>query len=213
MAIAFDTATNGGFASGTSRTFSHTCSGSNRILFVHCGHNASSDIITGVTYNGVSMTQIATVSPTANRREYLFYLIAPATGANNVVITASGSTSIFGNAASYTGVKQSDQPDNSTTATSSTTPSETTLTTVADNCWTILCTVMDSSVEPTASTNSTKRIQNGTFTDAVIFDSNGAVTPAGSFTMTLTHPGTDQLSRIMASFAPATSTANFFQVF
>jgi hypothetical protein len=208
MAIAFDASTDGNFTSGTSRTFSHTCTGSDRILFVQAIINTNSDIVTGVTYNGVSMTQVATVSPNANRRIYLYYLIGPNTGANNVVITTSVSAAIGGNAASYTGVAQSGTIiDVSTTATDTSSPVDTTLTTTVDNCWAILLTTTDSTTAFTASTNSTFRRANTTYVDGRIFDSNAAVTPAGSFTMTVTNTnvnGTSPAGTIMAAFAPVT---------
>lgn len=207
MAIAYDTFTNGSFTSGTSRTFAHTCTGSDRILFVETVINTSTDLVTGVTYNGVSMTRIQTVSPTANRRLYLYYLIAPATGSNNVVISASSSTFIGGNASSYTGVAQSGTIiDVSTTVTDTSSPIDTTLTTTVDNCWTILCGTMDGTVAFTASTGSTLRGGNGLYSDVQIFDSNGPKTPAGSTTMTVTNAsvsGSVPAGMIMAAFAPA----------
>lgn len=213
MAIAFDASTDGNFTSGTSRTFSHTCTGSDRILFVQAIINTSSDLVTGVTYNGVSMTQVTTTSPNANRRIYLYYLVGPNTGANNVVITTSASTAIGGNAASYTGVAQSGTIiDVSTTATDTSSPIDTTLTTTVDNCWAILLTTTDTTTAFTASTNSTFRRANTTYVDARIFDSNGAVTPAGSFTMTVTNTnvnGTSPAGTIMAAFAPAVAAATF----
>lgn len=203
MAIALDATTDGNFVSGTSRTFSHTCTGSDRILFVEAVINTSTDLVTGVTYNGVSMTRIQTVSPTANRRLYLYYLIAPATGANNVVITTSSSTAIGGNAASYTGVAQSGTIiDVSTTITDTTSPVATSLTTTIDNTWTILCTTVDTTSAFSASTGSTFRVKNTTYADVSIFDSGGAITPAGSTTMTVTVASITTAGTIMAAFAP-----------
>jgi len=64
------------------------------------------------------MTQIdSQASPTT----YLYYLINPATGAHNVVVSAGGSTIITACSASYTGAKQSAQPDAHTKAASNTT--------------------------------------------------------------------------------------------
>lgn len=207
MAIAYDTSTNGNYTSGTSHTFSHTCTGSDRILFVEAVINTSSDLITGVTYNGVSLTRITTVSPNANRRLYYYYLVAPATGANNVVISASSSTAIGGNAVSYTGVAQTGTIiDVSTTQTASTSSVTTNLTTTIDNCWTILGTTEDTTTAFTASTGSTLRTSNTTYVDVRIFDSNAAITPAGSTSMTVTHSTTPAYTGgfIMIAFAPAT---------
>ena len=62
---AFDAAGSGPSTSATSLTWSHTCAGANRILFVGFLSNGT---VTGVTYNGVAMTQVGssvfTPSPT-----------------------------------------------------------------------------------------------------------------------------------------------------
>ena len=107
MAIALDVGTSGGNnGGGTSHTYSHTCTGSNLILFVGVSTNSSSDLITGVTYNSVAMTLVDKQAGTSTNYSYLFYLINPATGANNVVVSASSSTTIYSGAVSYTGAKQ-----------------------------------------------------------------------------------------------------------
>ena len=97
MAIAFDAAarTDAG-ANQTTATVSHTCTGSDRILFVQAISNDDGDTVTGVTYNGVAMTKIGSsvgVPPAGSSSNFLsmWYLIAPATGANNVVVTRSTS--------------------------------------------------------------------------------------------------------------------------
>ena len=90
-------------------TWSHTCTGTNLLLLVSVGaayHNAP--ICTGVTYNGVAMTSAVTPVANANPdKQYLWYLINPATGANNVVATMSpASDSVSFISQSYTGVHQ-----------------------------------------------------------------------------------------------------------
>lgn len=201
MAIAFDAATQGGFTSGTTHTFSHTCTGTDRILFVHSFHNDSTDRQTGVTYNGVAMTLVNKATPASTRYTYLWYLINPATGANNVVITAGSSTAIGGNAVSYTGADQTTQPDASSITTDSLATKVSSITTVADNCWSVLAHI-GNGTNPTASTNSTLRAGNATYSDGDLFDNNGVITPAGSYSMTLT-AGAVPSSRLMASIKPA----------
>lgn len=127
----------------TSLTWSHTCTGSNRILLV--GGSVTSGTartVTGITYNGVAMTSIGTTTA-GTVYGFLYYLIAPATGANNVVVTISGVTDggnkqFDANAQSYTGAAQSAQPDsfntNSLTA-STVTNFPVTTTVVGSNCW------------------------------------------------------------------------------
>lgn len=110
MSIAFDSSA-GSQVSGTSAlTYSHTCAGSNRLLLV--GVTISNDLLTvsGITYGGVAMTQIDDQTAT-QAHSYLYYLIAPTAGANNVVISTSGNQVIIANSVSYTGVRQVTQPD------------------------------------------------------------------------------------------------------
>lgn len=205
--IAYDTSVDGSLVNpGTSLTWSHTTSGSNRILWVGAfGDTLIADPtcakITGVTYNAVAMTQLPTVSPVgtpADRCVYLFYLIAPATGANNVVVSASSSIVIKGLSASYTGAKQSGVPDASANNTGTSVTSITTsVTVVAANSWTILV-GKNSFGAPVAGTGSTQR-QNAN--DFGIFDSNGPLA-AGSRSMQLTIGTSSNFGVVMASFAP-----------
>lgn len=103
----------------TSLTISHTVSGDNRLLVVSVavgGASSGSSFITGVTYNGVAMTQIAyTYDVDVDGQLSLWYLVAPATGTHDVVITASSSRYIGGEVASYTGVMQTSPLDTYTT--------------------------------------------------------------------------------------------------
>jgi hypothetical protein len=73
----------------TSITFSHTHSaGSNGYLYVVTGHSSGGFTITGVSYNGVALTNIdsrTTTSTTMSLRSW--ELANPSTGANNVIIT------------------------------------------------------------------------------------------------------------------------------
>ena len=107
MAIVLDANTNLGSAFATSLTTSHTCSGVNRILFVGGWGDTASDNWTGVTYNGVPMTRVSSVRyGGTDRYDYVYALLNPATGANNVVISANNSGGISANATSFTGASQ-----------------------------------------------------------------------------------------------------------
>jgi hypothetical protein len=97
---------------GTSKTFSFTVAAvSGNVLFVIAGHwsGASSGIVvTGVTYAGVSLTEICSYygNPGASNDLWMGYLVNPATGSNNVVISYSGSvtTAQWGTAYQMAGV-------------------------------------------------------------------------------------------------------------
>lgn len=216
MAISFDAAVAATPTGGTSNTWSHTCSGTNRILFVFVYLNSGgADLVTGVTYNGVALTLIDKQgnSDSGNDWTYLFYLINPSTGANNVVVSASTSVGIFGMSSSYTGANQSGQPDASAKQTAANGGTvTTTLTTIANNCWTVLGS--GGARITSASTGSTQRATDTA--GSAIYDSNGPITPPGSTSMSLTTAAGDRDGYIMASFSPvASATANsgfFFAV-
>jgi len=207
MAIAYDSSSSGYTASGSSLTFSHTCSGSNRILFVGVGPYSAGSTITGVTYNGVSMTLIATsgASAVGGQHALMYYLINPTSGANNVVVSASSSIKIAAVSASYTGALQTGQPDSSATNNDPGPGNVTTLTgstTVASSaCWTVMCGFNDNEQALSAGSGSTLRI-DGTHGNAM-FDSSKEV-PLGSYSMTYTG-GSAHYCLVIASFKPATT--------
>lgn len=115
MAVAFDAVSSGGGTSQSGNgtiTLSHTCTGSNLLLIVGVANDAGGSAgVSGITYNGTSMTALASINNSdsfANILINTYYLIAPSTGANNIVVTRSGSpvtnSSVCG--ISFTGVDQ-----------------------------------------------------------------------------------------------------------
>lgn len=190
MAQAYD-ATSGGESSAgaTSLTFSHTCTGSNLLLLVGFSFvDTASRTISSITYNGVAMTVLYEVNPGGNRRTGMAYLLAPATGAHNVVITASGAVShvINGISASYTGVKQTGFPDSNASNSSAGSGTITTsTTTVLDNCWLAgIGWSNESTPAISAGANTTMRgTQAGTYGYLGACDSNAQKTPAGSYSL------------------------------
>ena len=214
MAIALDAVTNMASGSGTSLTFAHTCTGDDRILFVFVETaEGTTPVVSGVTYNSVAMTEINNVSFTVggNAVVYLYYLVAPSTGANNVVISCSSSMVLIrGNAVSYTGASQTGQPDGSDTETGSGASGTVTITTTADNCWMVFGQA-NNAAEPTAGTNSTRRGTSGGGGFGY-FDSNGAITPAQSFGMGWAVSGGNGFGVCAASFSPAGAAVATAQV-
>jgi hypothetical protein len=167
------------------------------------------DDVSSVTYNGVAMTLIDKIS--GDRWLYLYDLVAPATGSNNVVITCGSSHYILAGAVSYTGCKNSGQPDNKWE--SATPGTDTTLTTsltpVADNCWmNLVNNGYDGGGAPGAGTGSTRRVYDATFGTWGFFDSNGPITPAASYSMTTTYASSSAITHEMASIAPSTAVAD-----
>lgn len=131
-AIAFDATAN---ANGTSAslTFSHTCTGSNRFLCV----NAQTEDLqsNATTYAGVDMTNSARTTNTAINT--MFTLIAPASGANNVVVKQDSSSPAAGCAVSFNGAAQSSNPEATNTATGTSTAPSVSVTTVTNNAFVV----------------------------------------------------------------------------
>jgi len=204
MAIAFDASSTGGDTTGTSLTWAHTCTGDNLILFVLTrGGGGEGDRISGITYDSVALTKIShAIVPGDSPYVSLWYLIAPSTGADNIVISLS-SGYMVGLGCSYSGAKQSSQPDNSTTKTQAAGSSSitTTLTTVADNCWTIISCRGGGTLSGGAGT--TFRVAHGG--DNALLDSNAAITPAASTSLIVDSTSTPNFGTVMASFAPVVS--------
>ena len=200
-------------STGTSWTFAHSCSGSNRILFVSLTIYSGSDLVTGITYNGVAMTRVATVqSIDGDQRQYLYYLVAPATGSNNVVVSASSSVFMAGGAISYTGAKQTGQPDANTTGTTGQGSSSTaTLSSVANNCWMVVGWGNNGGYGYSSSvTNGYLRVGRtsaGAGGGTAIVDSNAVITPAGSLAITVSTASSNQKwFYVAATIAPADNT-------
>jgi hypothetical protein len=211
MAIAYDTSVIGMQSAGTTLTFAHTCSGSNRILFVDFYWSASRTV-SSVTYAGQAMTQVvAPLDTGSGERHGMYYIIAPSTGANNVVLTLSGSTDIVGIASSYTGADQSSPIDATRTETNletGTTYAEA-ITSVADNCWAIWGTREYAGRAITAGANTALRQRESTIYGIILADSNQAITPAGSYTMNLNADlSGNWFSDILATFKPATAVSS-----
>lgn len=213
MAIARDTFTDLGqqtLVNPYSANF--TCTGSNLALLV-CITGLGGDFITSVTYNGVAMTLIDKLNFTSTVWMYTYILAAPATGSHAVVINGSTTNTYNVFAESITGAKQTGLPDAHTTATAASADHITkAITTVADNCWTFY--YVQDTVSGTGSTytytNLTQRQAND---DGIFADSNGAITPAGSFTGTVTATGvTQNWAALVVSLAPAVSASSVKQL-
>ncbi len=80
------TATAGG--SGTSFSFSHANDGNLLLVCVSAGYY-STGLPTGITYNGVALTNLTSES-SGSARSAIWYLKSPAAGSNTVSVTISG---------------------------------------------------------------------------------------------------------------------------
>lgn len=203
-------------ASGTTHTQSFTVgAGSERKLWLGIEVQGGGDVVTSVTYAGNTMTQAVKRAAVfgAGYYEYLYYQDAPTSGANNIVVNLSGASAVALLYADYTGNGIGTDSTVQSSAGSGTTFAQA-FTTVADNCWTInLIRTSAGGSNPAAGTGSFERVSGVAIGDngLGLFDSNAAVTPAGSYTMNYTSSNTDWTS-IGASFAPpAVANSGFFR--
>lgn len=210
-----DAASDGG-ASITSYTLTAkpNVSGTNRMLvaFVHVEHTAGAGAnnVTSVTWNGTNMTFLARAE-SGNLSSFwnlceIWYLIAPATGANNLVATIPSSATGLGvTGIALSGVAQTAPEANASTnsGTSSVSTVNFNITTLTNNAW-----VVDG-------------VSHGSGTGTYTFTSpqveradtagggqrNGAstreVTTAGSVNQQVTSTASSRMAYIGASFAPA----------
>ena len=117
MALAVDATSSATDTSASNLSWSHTCTGSDLALFVGLvvADLTDSDrpISGSPTYNGVSMTQVATINDDTNNYTMWIYKLAnPATGTNTISASTTGSVLDFtGQAISYTGADQTDPED------------------------------------------------------------------------------------------------------
>lgn len=126
---------------GTTLTISHTVANQpNRILLVGVGIDGS-ETISGVTYNSESMTLLSppgSLSQGSLEVLAVYYKVAPATGANDIVVTLSGDfsgTRITAVGASFYGVDQTSAiaGQNSSTSANLSNPYSTSITTTFAN--------------------------------------------------------------------------------
>jgi len=114
MAVAIYGSTTASWNSGSSHSYTHDSgSGDGRLLVVMVSNNNTwAQTVTAITYGGVSLTrQIRQVanSPTSQSMVDIWYLIAPASGSNSVVVShaATYPYSTYSIAVTLTGCDQS----------------------------------------------------------------------------------------------------------
>ncbi len=122
MAIAYDAGSQGE-TTGLTLTVSHTCASSpDVVIFPACEVWSSVGVAaTTCTYDSTSCTEVdvVTYGASTSQRISLFELVAPSSGANDIVFTIDSSQEIVAASTSYTGVDQTtptDTPSNTVEA-------------------------------------------------------------------------------------------------
>lgn len=210
--IAFDAVSRASITAGSAgASFSHTVTGTNNVLFVGCQNNTDTRNPTAVQYNGVAMT-LAHLGTSGNggQSDFLYYLFAPSTGTNNVTVFNSDTPSGINwlcDAVSYNGVSQVGLDATNYVDGSSGSPATKSITTSTNNSWAVLY-AANADASWAASTGSTAR--NTAATDQ-FFDSNGPITPAGSYSMSLTYGGVRTYFWGQVSIAPVAVRGGMWQ--
>jgi hypothetical protein len=107
VSISLDNTSNASRKTST-LSWPHTVGGgADRVLMVGTSHRDGNKHVTGISYGGAPLTNLGVQNGPGNQnRVELWYLIAPAPGTANVVVTLSDARNIVGGAASYIGVDQ-----------------------------------------------------------------------------------------------------------
>lgn len=209
MALAVDSTSGNRVGGVPTHTYSHTCNGSDRILVV-CVAAWNSPIgncvVTGITYAGASLTAAQQRSDAGTGTAEVWYLIAPATGANNIIVSYAGTVNSSNVAAvSFTGAKQSGQPDaGNNVLPSVTTTGTNTFTTSADNCIRV-----DVAQTEAVTLSGVGGGQTNWYTSASGFvkaSYKGPITPAASSSASFTTASNDKFAIAGISVAPLLTT-------
>ncbi len=206
MAIAFGHFTDGSFAGGN-LTFAHDATGDD-LLFVYTYNFSGAYGVTGVTFNGVSMTALATnvTSVHLSNSMSAWYLVAPASGSHNVVITQSGGATIFGQGISYNGTSATQFGATvlgvETSSTAVTSPFFTeAITTTTANSWVVMFIATTGGTVASGS-NTTVRGTSSGFSFIGIADS-GLLATSGAKSLVVNDANTDFQDCIMAEILVA----------
>lgn len=187
-AIAYSTSGSSSQSSDTTLTYSVTTSGSDRLMFTSSYGGANGTDISGKTYSGASMTFLGKVQYPANTSYcHVYYKTAPATGANNVVVSYSPNARMGSVTTVYTGAAQSSPIDNWTTKTQgNNNVISQAITVTASNCWGYAAEEGSNLTYASVSGNNAITTMRGGFDDFIcVGDSNGTIS-TGSITMGFT---------------------------
>ena len=217
MAITYDAGSSnfsGGYTAGpTSKSWSHTCTGTNLILWLAVGiwrDVAGTGSVTSCTYDGVALTKyVEREAAGSTMYTALYYLIAPATGAKTLAVTVTGATdAIKFVASSYSGVVQTSFLDANAYGDGYGTTATATVTTVADNSELVSSILHFGTGAITKGASQTEIAKdNGNSTAGGSSYQTTPKTPAGSTALTWTWTGSGDWSMVAASFKPDTSSS------
>jgi hypothetical protein len=216
-----DLGNNGG--AGSLSTNYTVGSGSNCVVigiegdFVSSSGGGNFDDLTTVNFGGNPMSLatklIDNSSPSSPRYTYLYYALGISAGSNAVLISSTNNHYIGALILECAGVKQTGQPDATTTNVSSSSGANlaTSITTIADNCEVIILALggSPSSACSAVSGNIALSVFGAQFNQPTFLSSfsvGGPVHPAGLFTFTTSSGNANSIGHIVMSIAPDTAT-------
>jgi len=204
MAITFGNTSENGTQGTTS--WSHNNNGD----FLFIGVSSTTDNITGVTYNGVSMTQIGTSVHNATLGRYvtIWGLASPTSGSNTVAITGGANQTAAGT--SISGYNSNSGFNSGSTI--SATPVSVGVTTTVDNAFVVGFGIFVTFSSLGTGVSDIDGAVNGD-TNVRLIKSTSAVTPAGVFTMAVNMSGSNLglLAAVGVNPVAAAVNSNFFQ--
>lgn len=187
MAIEFDSASNSAYQAALSTySWSHVCVGSQRLLVVGVSVFAAGTV-SSITYNGINLTFIRADENGIYRTE-LWYLIAPDTGSNTIVVTLSASLTSIAGAVSYTGVDPYTAIEANNGANGVGTEATVVVTTVLDGDWVVDCASTSDTAITVGDGQSSRVNATGALGTGAMSD-EGPKSPVGSVTMNWTAIG------------------------
>lgn len=186
----------------------YTSASGTHVAMVVCinGGTTGASTVTNVTYNGVVMTlAFGAQNPGGGGRyEYEYYLLGPASGANNLVITQTGGDYLIPIVAEYSGVKQTAQPDAiaaNSSGGSSVTSLTSSITVMNTGSWAVMCgNASNGSAGWSSGTGATFRAAD-VFAGSAIYDSAGPLS-AGANSLTDNVSLSSALLNILVSLQP-----------
>jgi len=210
--------------------WSHTISGTNRILIVGVSiRSSAAQTVTGITYGtqtfpGSPTNPVVSVTNAGNVRVEQWYLLNPAIGTANVTVTLSANARIVGSSVSLTGINQVtpiDATSNPLTGTGDSTTPNVTVTTNSNGDWVIdtLAHRLSAAGAPTrtAGANQTSRWSNTVANAANGVGGSGSTAgpqiPAGAVPMSWTLSNAQQWAQSAVALKPALSIIQWQEVF
>jgi hypothetical protein len=211
MAIALVSSSNGGYTSGSPATytlaFNVTETSANHLLVVGVfSSHSTEDTIASVTYNGDAMTRAVANYNVGNGygASYIYYLLNPDTGNNNIVVTQTATKGDYIGCAPilYSGVASSNIVDDTDVNNGSGTAVSITSTVSTENSWMVgMC------YAQRALSAGSKTTIRGVILNSIVTSDKNAPLATGNQTLNLTHKESQAWNFVSMVFKPATATA------